>query len=192
MENAGRGIADRAARFLEWLNKKRALVVCGTGNNGGDGFVAARHLHNRFFQTAVAVIGSRRNFTEDAAANYAILRKMGLPLLAVSTPNMKAFCAALRRADLVVDALFGTGLDREVTGIPAKVIEAVNGSGIPVLAVDIPSGLNGGTGEILGVSVKARETAALGAPKTGFFLNDGPRVTGKITVIDISIPRDLF
>src|SRR5664279_2079838 len=142
MENAGRAVADRVAAVLK---RRDVIVVAGPGNNGGDGFVAARLLAERGFSVRVGFVGDRKRLTGDAAR--AAERWTG--------PTEAATPASTANCDLIVDALFGAGLERVVEGLPRAMIEAMNGASVPILAVDLPSGVNGTTGAVLGVAVNA-------------------------------------
>jgi len=193
MENAGRGVAETLRKRLRGKKRGRTiLILCGAGNNGGDGFVAARHLFNSGFQVRVFLIGSVSQLSPDCRINYLIDKKMKITIFFSKSTLYSRLSRELERADIVVDAIFGTGLSRNIEGELAKAITLLNGAKKTIISIDIPSGLNGQTGEVLGVSVKAQETATLGAPKSGFFRREGPRHTGKISVVDISIPRQLL
>ena len=187
MENAGRGVAEIV---FQAAKGKRVLIFSGKGNNGGDGLVAARHLFNRGYSVKIFLFGRPESLKADAAVNFKIVSKMGIPWEPVSeeTPEATILAAAMN-AEILIDALFGIGLNAEVTGVYRKAIEAVNQSNRTVVAVDIPSGLNADTGEILGCAVKANLTATLGCPKQGLFRGKGPEYAGKICVVDIGIPR---
>jgi hydroxyethylthiazole kinase-like uncharacterized protein yjeF len=187
MENAGLRSSDIArAEFAEG-RCDRIVVVCGRGNNGGDGFVAARHLSNAGLPVEVFYCGDPQRVREssDPGRNAEILRRMGL------APRSLTSAAALDISPraLVVDALFGTGLRSEVRGLERDVIGRIVASGARVLAIDVPSGLDADEGVPLGVAVRATTTVALGLPKRGFFLRDGPAHAGKLVVADISLPR---
>ncbi len=176
MENAGRAVADAvAARF----GGRRVLVVAGPGNNGGDGFVAARHLAEAGHDARVALVGDRAPLKGDAAR--AAERWQG-PTIAVS-PEL------LAGGDLViVDALFGAGLDRPVDGLPRAVIEAMNAGSAPVIAIDLPSGVNGTTGAVMGVAVNASHTVTFFRRKIGHVLLPGRDLSASVEVADIGIP----
>lgn len=175
MENAGRSVAEEAR------GAKTVAVVCGTGNNGGDGFVAARHLLNSGTKVSLCLVGPRAKLKPDAKANLNILLKMGI--------KIKKTLAGLAKHDLIIDALFGIGLNSPVTGPYRAAIEAINDSGVPVLAVDVPSGLDADTGKVLGVAVRAKKTVTFAAPKQGFFKADGPAYCGRIIIRDIGVAR---
>jgi len=189
MENAGRAVADAASA----LQPRRVAIICGKGNNGGDGYVCARHLFNRGAQPAVLVFAQLDQIAGDAAINLEIIRRMRLDILDVTVPEqLEAVQQRLVTADLVVDALLGTGAAGEVRGIIRSGIEIINRCGKPVLAVDIPSGLDANTGEVLGACVRADTTVTFVAPKTGFTRGRGPEHVGRVIVAEISIPRQLL
>jgi len=173
MENAGRAVADTAAR----LQGRRIVVVAGPGNNGGDGFVAARHLAERGAAARVSFVGDRKRLKGDAA--IAAQRWTG--------PVEEASPGSLRDSDLIIDALFGAGLDRDVEGLPRAMIASMNASGTPIVAVDLPSGVNGTTGKVMGVAVEAKHTVTFFRRKTGHLLLPGRLHCGAIEVADIGI-----
>lgn len=219
MEHAGRGIADLAEgmlsrnKFLPPLWGKvrmggkyshphlaspikgegnRVLVVCGKGNNGGDGFVSARHLANRGFSVQVILLGKPNDLTDDARSNYQIIKKMGIPITYLtSRKKISRLKILLNRSDLIIDGIFGVGLTRPVEGIYRDAISLLNSSRKPILAIDVPSGLDSDRGKILGIAVRAKMTGTLGLRKRGLLLNEGPACSGKVKIIDISIPRQL-
>ncbi len=192
MENAGRGIADLAEKLLG-KKKSRILIVCGKGNNGGDGFVAARHLLNRGHHVKVALLGLRSGLKGDTALNYSILKKMSAPRYEITTPNqLKTLKHESRHSSLLIDAIFGTGLERNISGFLNEAISMMNESGKKILSVDIPSGLNGDTGRVMGIAVRANVTGTLGLAKTGMKSKLARTFTGKIEVLDISLPKQLM
>ena len=184
MENAARGIAMSAESILSGLESPKGPVsiVCGPGNNGGDGFAVARHLLNAGIEVRVHLLANPAKQVEggDSAVNLAILGHMGVPL----HTDLE-----LQDAALVIDALFGTGLARELREPYRSAVEAINGANAPVLAVDIPSGLDADEGFLHGIGVRATATATMVAPKVGFALRDGPHHCGRVEVIDIGVPR---
>lgn len=190
MENAGRGVAELI--FASYKGR-RVSIFCGKGNNGGDGLVAARHLHNRGFQVQVFLFAEPSALKEDPALNYRIVSKMKIPLQVFAGKVSAAETASLlSRTDIVVDALLGVGLNAPVTGALAEAIDGMNQGAKNIVAVDIPSGLDADTGKVLGCAVKASITATLGLPKKGLFEGDGPVHSGKICVVDIGLPRELL
>lgn len=190
MENAGRGIAEL---IFNAFRGRRVIVFCGKGNNGGDGLVAARHLSNRGFDVSVLLFTDPSALKNDPAVNEQIIRKMNIPCSIVAGGHEPVdYRSRLDRVDIVVDALFGVGLDKPLTGVYRDAVEAINQSGRNVVAVDVPSGLDSDTGAVLGVAVKASITATLACPKSGLFQGEGPQHAGKICVIDIGLPKILL
>ena len=188
MERAGAG----AARVLrERLRAPRGptVIVCGRGNNGGDGFVIARHLRRARVAVEVWLAARPEEVRGDAADALAAWRKSrGVVHELTSADHIPSLAARLAKAAVVVDALFGTGLNAPVTGLPAAVIEAINACGAPVFAVDIASGLSADTGAPLGVAVRATITATFAFPKVGQLVYPGVENTGLLAVVDIGIP----
>ena len=183
MELAGRGVADSATELLP--SGGRFVVVAGPGNNGGDGYVAARHLLGRGRTGRVLLLGDPTRLTGDAAAN----RKLFLRLGGVEVvDDGSAALQPLLDAGLVIDAIFGTGLQREVEGRRRVAIEAINGCARPVLAVDLPSGIDSDTGRCCGVAVRATRTVTFGCLKRGLVSGDGAACAGAISIVDIGIP----
>lgn len=198
MENAGRGIADLAEKMLK-EKEKNILVVCGKGNNGGDGLVAARHLSNRGFRVKVVLLAKPDDLKDGPKINFNILKRMRVPVILFSTggarhaaplpPKIKSM---IRNTDLIIDGIFGVGLTRPVMGFFYDVISAFNTSGKPILAIDVPSGIDSDSGSALGIAVRAKQTGTLGAAKEGLLTKEGFKYAGKVSVLDISIPRKLF
>ena len=187
MERAGAG----AARVLraQWPKPGGPVVVCcGRGNNGGDGFVIARHLRNARIGAEVWLAGRREDVRGDAAAMLA--RWRGAVTTVESASQVEALQRRLARAGVVVDALLGTGLNAPVEGTLAAVIEAINAARRPVLAVDIPSGLSADSGRVLGTAVRADVTTTFAYPKVGEMLFPGAELCGRLAVIDIGIPPE--
>ncbi len=185
MENAGRATADLATRMLsgKTLGKRIACLV-GGGNNGGDGMVAARHLANWGAEVNVIVGSSKEKVRESPLEQLHILERMGVPILS------KEY--SLNDYELLVDGLIGYGLEgnpRDKIGI---MIEDANRSGRPILAVDLPSGMNATTGEAYTPCVKATSTLTLALPKTGFLAHDAKSYLGDLYLADISIPKRVY
>jgi len=182
MENAARGIADAVRRTLR--DPGPVHLVCGPGNNGGDGFAAARHLANAGLPVRIHLAVPPEAYREgsDAGTNLAIAIAMGLEI-------REDF--DLDGAALVVDALFGTGLVRNIRPPYLEALESINArpATCPVLAIDVPSGLDANTGAVLGLAVKAQVTATMVAPKVGLAVGAGPEHAGRIEVVDIGLPR---
>ncbi len=190
MENAGRGAAELLVSFgVHGL----VVVCCGKGNNGGDGFVIARHLDNRGITVRVLLFTRPEDLTGDAAINYQIIARAGLPIAihAANPVDDRAVRGELATAEWVVDALFGTGLTGPLRKPFDQIIAAINDSPARVLAVDIPSGLDCDTGKPLGPTVRAHHTATFVAMKKGFANPEAQQWLGQSHVIDIGAPRRL-
>lgn len=187
MENAGRG-AYRLIKELYLTDRGRILIVCGMGNNGGDGFVIGRYALRDGHNVKVFLLGKKGELRGDAALNMRLFESLGGYIVEFKeyTDKIKT---AIKHADIVIDAIFGTGLSKEVTGIEKAVIEDINNYGKKVIAVDIPSGIYGRTGEVLGAAVFAQHTFTFAYPKLGHFIYPGAYHTGKLTIIDISMPE---
>ena len=189
MENAARGLKAEALRMLPSPGRPASvLIICGSGNNGGDGYALGRHLYNAGVKVTLSALGEPRAGS-DAALNRSICLKMSLE----EAPRHEL--AAHFECDLVVDAIFGTGLDRPVTGPAAEVIEWINvsaDSGRPVLAVDVPSGLDCDTGRPLGTAVRAARTVTFVARKPAMTKAAARPFLGQVVVADIGAPVDLL
>lgn len=190
MENAGRSVAVEVLRLLTGKRRAKVCIVCGLGNNAGDGFAAARHILNAGICPSIFLIGRGRDLKQDAAVNYRVLKKLEYPVKEINSAD-GPLRRVLSTADVVVDAVFGVGLNRDVEEPFRSVLEAINIHAKKVVAVDIPSGLDGTTGEIHGVCVKADRTVTFSFAKKGFFKNEGPGQVGQVTVVDIGIPLRL-
>ena len=188
MENAA---ISSAFCVLQMLGPKQnnVLILCGPGNNGGDGFACARHLINRGLEVKVYFVGRKNKLSSEARVNYEILRKMGQKILRPKSSSLKK---ELKRTDLIVDALLGIGLKDRVRKPLYNLIELINNSKKPVLSLDIPSGLNATTGEVCGIAVQAKRTVTFGLFKKGFLNPLAKRYIGEVTVGDISLPRSLL
>lgn len=193
MENAGRGAAAEALDMLSDSSEPHVLVLAGRGNNGGDGHVIARHLRNAGVEVSVRVAAKFADITGDARTNLDIIRKMQLDVREIELPDGGGRLAAeLDSCALVVDALLGTGTHGEIRNPLRTVIELINAAERPVLAVDIPSGMNGDTGEALGPCVVADRTATFAAAKVGMLEPAAERFVGEIIVVDIGMPPEIL
>jgi NAD(P)H-hydrate epimerase len=223
MENAGRGAAAWLAELTGALPPSaggrplspdparhvperptgpalpRVLVLCGPGNNGGDGAVLARHLDAWRFPVRVIWLAESKRLAGDAALQWLILKNSGVDQSAwfdEHPANTKVeqteLAKALADSDWIVDGLFGTGLSRPVDGLNRIVIESINKSGKPILALDVPSGMDADTGEPLGTAVRAIATATFAAAKLGFSAPHAASYSGKVAVIDIGFPMRLL
>jgi ADP-dependent NAD(P)H-hydrate dehydratase / NAD(P)H-hydrate epimerase len=180
MDNAGRAVAELAARHR--AAGSRVAVVAGPGNNGGDGVVAARLLAERGYDVRVLLVGEAARLKGDAA----LAAKRWSGRVVPAQPD------ELEGADLVIDALFGAGLDRAVEGLPRAMIEAMNLCAAPIVAVDLPSGINGTSGAVMGVAVKATATVTFFRKKPAHLLLPGRLQCGEISVADIGIPQSVL
>jgi hydroxyethylthiazole kinase-like uncharacterized protein yjeF len=182
MERAGLAVA----RVVRETAGHKVLVLAGSGNNGGDGLVAARNLHNSGYNVKVLFLGRRGRMSPDCRSQYKMAGRMGLPM---------EFRGRLKTADIhgatVVDAIFGTGLGKDITGEAAGSISLLNSTGAPVVAVDMPSGVSSDTGRVMGVAVRAQATVTFGMPKRGHLLYPGAGYTGKLYIEDIGFPPAL-
>jgi len=201
MENAGRGVADKLCQlgFDQRSVAGPVVVCCGRGNNGGDGFVVARHLDLRGVAVKVLVWGdpatgapaadARHAGVPDAVVKFRIIERSGLPLVRLS--DAAGVASQLAGAAWVVDALLGTGARGEPRPPLDAVIDAINSSGVPILAVDLPSGLDCDTGQAASHTIRAAHTCTFVALKPGFLAPGAERFTGEIHVADIGAPRSL-
>ncbi len=187
MENAADALEREIGRaHPDW---RTVVVVCGPGNNGGDGLAAARLLAGRGLAPRVFTLRPLEHYRGDAAENARRARAAGLtPTLLDSAAGRTAFSRALDEADGVVDALFGTGLARPLDGLAARVVAAINRSGRPVVSADLPSGLSSDSGERIGPAVRADQTVAFGAPKVCHVAFPARALCGSVVVADIGIP----
>ncbi len=196
MENAGRACAQTALDMLGDAEEPEVVVLCGRGNNGGDGFVVARHLVNRGVRGAVLLLGTVADVLDgagDPAINLRILRNMDVSTVELGAPpEIRSALEEKAGANLIVDALLGTGISGEVREPFDAAIRAVNRMDAPTLAVDVPSGLDCDTGLPLGVAVRAERTVTFGLPKQGLLRPEAAPYTGRLEVAEISIPRVLI
>jgi len=189
MENAGRSCSDLFVRDFRQYFPGSVLILAGKGNNGGDGYVMARILAERGWQVTTLVLGLEESISGDARIMLNIVRKLGLPTLFVDNPtDLKTYFAEIAPS-LIVDAIFGTGLNSEVVGIQAAAIRLINAAEVPVFAVDIPSGVDSSTGRICGLAVKASQTATFDHAKIGHGSYPGAGYVGALSVVDIGIPQ---
>jgi len=191
MENAALCVAKRCLKILDRIiNSKKnpkVMIICGAGNNGGDGMATARHLYTKGINVKIVFAADTITVKGDPAIYFEIIKKLGIPVeTALPDP------AAIQSCDLIIDAIFGIGLDRNIEGKYASMIELINNHAKYIVSVDIPSGVHSGTGRIMGCAVKAAETVTFGYPKTGLYVYPGAGCVGKIHIEDISLPVDLI
>ncbi|MEP3123566.1 MAG: NAD(P)H-hydrate dehydratase [Nisaea sp.] len=184
MERAGGHVARVASEMCP--SQGRIVIVCGPGNNGGDGFVAARHLHQAGHAVDVLLLKDPAGLRGDAAVAY---EQMGLPSQVVEPAELRE---NLSCSDLIIDALFGAGLDRPLEGKSAAFADIIIKSGVPVLAVDLASGVNGSTGEAEGAAVQAARSVTFFRCKPGHYLLPGRDLCGEVSCVDIGIPESVL
>jgi len=195
MENAGRGALDMLVRQFAPLDRKKAGIFAGRGNNGGDGFVIGRYLMDKGIPTTIFLLSTRDKLTGDARANMLLAQKLiektpGSRIIEIpDKESLVRYKTEILHQNIFVDAIFGTGLNSNVRGFYKEVITLLNESGKPVLSIDIPSGLNSDTGKVWGVAVRATATATFGFAKAGHILYPGNQYTGNLEIIDIGIPK---
>ncbi len=191
MENAGRGCAELIQEKLSGVARPKVCIFCGTGNNGGDGYVIARHLLNRGFEVVVVICGERSKISGDAKINLDILEGLGQAIERLNLAQediagrIGTFAAG---ADMIIDGLFGTGLKGQLSQRYRQLIEAINAQESPILAIDIPSGLDCDSGQPLGAAVKASCTVTFVAVKKGFIVGEAAgQYTGEVLVASIGV-----
>jgi len=195
MENAGIRVMQKAKEMLKDIDNPKVCVVSGKGNNGGDGFVAARHLHSAGINTVIFFIGSKRDLKGDARVNFNMAVHLGLRIVEVSNKGtLRKIKPELASCNLIVDAIVGTGAKQKMKGLLAEAISLIVDSGAKpaVLCVDVPSGIDSDIGTPLGVCVKGTETVTFGLPKIGLLVHPGTDFTGNLTVADIGLPEELL
>jgi len=188
MENAGRGIVQAIENFLGDIAKKQIVFFCGKGNNGGDGYVVARHLHNRGAQVSVFLAGKKEKIKGDALINLKILEQMGITVKEIASTDQVSLPP---RIDLVVDALLGTGVTGPVVGFFGELIRFMNDLGAPIISVDLPSGMETDTGAVHGDCVKAEMTVTMAHLKTGLLFSPARDFAGEVVIADISVPPEI-
>jgi len=190
MENAGRSCAELIKEKLTGIGNPKVCIFCGTGNNGGDGYVIARHLLNSDFGVVIVIVGDRSKVKGDAKINLDILEGLGQPIKQLDlnesdiASKVKGFAAD---ANMLVDGIFGTGLKGQLSNEYKQLIESIEAQNRPVLAVDIPSGLDCDSGQPLGAAIKAIYTVTFAAVKTGFTCGVASEYTGEIFVASIGV-----
>jgi ADP-dependent NAD(P)H-hydrate dehydratase / NAD(P)H-hydrate epimerase len=193
MENAGRQVVAALEAAYDDLQDRHIAVLCGPGNNGGDGFVVARTLHQRGSDVFVFVVGSLGSVKGDARLNLEILGRLGITVVEISDEQAwELHFSEISKCDVIVDAIFGTGLKEPLGGMLETVAADINSSGIAVIAVDLPSGLSADHAEPIGDCIRASMTVTLTAPKLPLVLPPGEARAGNIVVADIGVPPDVI
>lgn len=193
MENAGLNVVEVVKNMLGDVRDKVICIFAGKGNNGGDGYVVARHLFNLGAKVRLFLLAKASEIMGDAGANLNIWKKMGQTVTIINKDDDLAdICLSLESSDLIVDSIFGTGFKGTPDQPAAGIIQAINNSGKPSVAVDIPSGLEADTGLINGPCVRATRTVTFGLPKLGLVQEPGASYAGKLHIANISIPSFLL
>jgi len=196
MERAGLGVAENIMKYYPKKTYKKVLVICGPGNNGGDGMVCARYLWDKGYEVKVALLTEKEKYKGEALTNLKILENLKIPLEEVKEKTQLKNLLNSFLPDIIVDAIFGTGLKRNIEGFYKEVIEKINEyrvkNEIKVVSVDIPSGISADNGEILGIAVKADLTVTFELPKIGHFFYPGKEYTGKLEVVPIGFPSKII
>jgi NAD(P)H-hydrate epimerase len=191
MENAGRAVTKVIKKIL--TDGKKVSVFVGRGNNGGDGLVVARYLSLAGFDVTIYLLSEAEQFEGDALTNLQIAQNLKLSIkLLLSPEKLSEYRYEIQFSDVIVDSIFGTGLKGVIRGIAADIIEFINSTGKPIVAIDLPSGLEADTGQAEGVCIHANHTVTMGLPKRGLFLYPGANLTGKLTVADIGFPPKII
>jgi NAD(P)H-hydrate epimerase len=188
MERAGLAVTNK---IKELVDRGKVIIVSGRGNNGGDGFVVARNLHNDGWKVQVFLAARPEDLKGDALVQYKTAVKFGVEIKPVQD-LLKQSPLILTGHSIVVDALLGTGLSKDVTGGLADIIDTINASGRPVFSVDIPSGISSDNGQIMGKAIRATYTVTFGLPKRGHLVHPGAQYSGKLFVEDIGFPKSLL
>ena len=192
MENAGRQVVAALEAAYEPRLEGRVAVLCGRGNNGGDGFVVARTLMQRGVDVAVFLIGSVADVRGDARANLDILGRIGATVVEVGDEQTwELHFSEISQCTLIVDAIFGTGLTAALGGMMETVVADVNASGIPIVSIDLPSGLSADTPQLIGDCIDASMTVTLATPKLPLVLPPGETHAGDVVIADIGIPSEV-
>lgn len=192
MENAGLRVVEEINNQLGKMEGKKVVIIAGKGNNGGDGLVIARHLCNQGAEVKVFLLG-KKEYEGAALANYKMAQKLPIKWHVLENENsLHLLKLTLHYADIIVDALFGTGFKGTIKGLAVKVIETCNESNGYKFSVDVPSGLNADTGEVSGPCIRADFTVTFALPKLGLLIQPGIDYTGQLKVVDISIPSKLI
>ncbi len=190
MENAGRQVVAALETLIDELPSRSVAILCGTGNNGGDGFVVARSLQQRGMAPAVFLVGTAAEVRGDARINLDVLGQLGTPVVEIADASAwELHGSEVTGADVIVDAIVGTGLSRALAGLHETIVADVNASGASVVAVDLPSGLSADAAEPLGPSLHAMITVTLGAPKVPLVLPPAEHTAGDVVIADIGIPE---
>jgi len=193
MENAGQSVVSAMEDFFGLENVHKVTIVCGKGNNGGDGFVVSRYLINQKISVDVYIMGTVSSIVGDAKKNLDIIVGLGLkPKIIKNKNDLRKLRLSLSNSEIVVDSFFGTGFSGRIRGIGEDVVREINESGIHIVSVDTPSGIDSDTGNVSGEAVKADLTVTMGLPKVGQFLYPARHYVGELYVADIGFPEQVI
>lgn len=192
MELAGLALAERAWSMINGSSRRRVVVFVGKGNNGGDGCVAARHLHNRGATVRVVIVDAPGKLGRQCARQLDIVERLGIDIVQLSKETERKVQFHAAAADLLIDALLGTGSRGAPRGVARSAIELINEADKPVLAADMPSGVDADTGAVAGAAVRADATVTFGLPKIGLLIGPGRELAGRWSVADIGLPKELL
>src|SRR6187397_1888512 len=193
MENAGRQVVAAIEAAYESQLEGRVAVLCGRGNNGGDGFVVARTLLQHGIETSVFVIGAVADVRGDARTNLDILGRLGLTVVEINDEQTwELHFSEISQCTLIVDAIFGTGLKSALGGMMETVVADVNAAGIPIVSIDLPSGMSADTSHLIGDCIDASMTVTLAAPRLPLVLPPGEAHAGDVVIADIGIPYEVI
>lgn len=195
MENAALGIINEIEKEVKkgkLPQKGRACIICGTGNNGGDGLAVARHLVSKSWDVEVFICGDVNKIKGDALINLDIIRKLNIPIYSMEDSEIEVLDNILARSDLIVDGILGTGFKGKLKGSIEVVIDKINKQQKYVISIDNPTGLNCDTGFVETICIKANKTVTLGLPKVGLIINEGPHYCGELAVYGLSIPDQVY
>src|SRR5574338_522543 len=193
MENAGRQVVAAMEAAFDELRSSRVAVLCGRGSNGGDGFVVARTLTLRGIECTVFLLGDIGEVRGDARTNLEILGRLGVTV--VEVPDAQAWelhFSEISQHDLIVDAIFGTGFRGALSGMIETVVADVNNTAIPVVSIDLPTGLSADAAEVEGEAIQASMTVTLAAPKIPLVLPPGEARAGALVISDVGIPSPVI
>ncbi|HKK83880.1 MAG TPA: NAD(P)H-hydrate epimerase, partial [Atribacterota bacterium] len=189
MENAGLATYQVIAKNFK-INDGHFLIFCGVGNNGGDGLVVARKLFSNGANIKLCILGNPEKYKNAALKNWQIIQKLNLPVMIM--PTMKEIATSIVPENIIIDAIFGTGLTRDIEGDYLKTIQLINQKNNQVISIDIPSGIDGNSGKVNGIAIRANHTVTFGLPKIGNILYPGYDYAGNLHVSHISFPPELY
>ena len=189
MENAGLATYQVIAKHFK-INDSHFLIFCGVGNNGGDGLVVARKLFSNGANIKLCILGNPEKYKNAALKNWQIIQKLNLPVMIM--PTMKEIATSIVPENIIIDAIFGTGLTRDIEGDYLKTIQLINQKNNQVISIDIPSGIDGNSGKVNGIAIRANHTVTFGLPKIGNILYPGYDYAGNLYVSHISFPPELY